>query len=267
MLSPTSLQDGLRRAAAGAWPSKLTTHARQALANSRRARRNRSASRALRRATASGVNASWMSSGTMRSPAIRLTIANGIEFHQTAGRADRSAATADRRRPSACRGAPPARWRFPMPSARHRPPPARCRSRPSTIADGSSDARAGVEQSIVEIGARANTNCARWHRARESGRRPRRGPGRIRRTSFGTAAGQNRDRRRLRREAEAPRNPVARRGALREIDERMADELHRHAGLAVDRFLERERSRARGPRLSRIVFSRPGRHAQICGLM
>ena len=52
-----------------------------------------------------------------------------------------------------------------------------------------------------------------------------------------------------------------------DVEQRMPDPLHRHAGVPVDLFLERERSRARGRQCARIVFIRPGRHAQSCGLM
>ncbi len=164
----------------------------------------------------------------------------GVELDQTAGRCGTRAATGDRRRPSACREARSARSRCPTPSAttigrrEHRIGVAlddreRRRSR-----------RAGSNRRSSRCGARAMTNCAagtRWRIRSAAAMRV----GRMRRTSLGRLPGRMRDRRRVRIETRAAAGTRrARRCRVDQIDQRMPDELDRHAGVAIDRFLERK---------------------------
>ena len=191
------------------------------------------------RATASGVNASWISSGTIRSPAIRLTIANVSTL--TNGRpiryVERRHPVDDHHRRVVQRAS--ARSPCPTRSARRRPPPAprRCRPRRSRRR---ARLRAGVEQAVVEVRRARDHELRVRARSRESAGRGDE-VGRMRRTSFGPAARQHRNRRRVGIAAPSrARNAVADASLRREIDQRMADELHRHAGLAIDRLLERK---------------------------
>jgi len=64
----------------------------------------------------------------------------------------------------------------------------------------------------------------------------------------------------------ADRNASRPADGFREVDERMADELHGHAALTVDRFSNgKDDEHAIGDFPN--GRERPGRHAQICGLM
>ena len=177
-----------------------------------------------------------------------------VELHEPPAKPVLERRQRDRRPPSACRAARSARSRCPTPSARRRQPPAPRRFRPSTIANRLSAASTPARTADRRDAAPARTRTAPRAPLRESSAAAPTSVGRMRRDFTRPAA----------RAARAivgasGIEPEPRRNASRDacgcgqIDQRMADEFHRHAGVAVDRFLERENhEHAVGNRANRL---------------
>ena len=111
---------------------------------------------------------------------------------------------------------------------------------PSTTATGGSPASpSGAKSSAFRCGARASTNCTPGRRAAIE-RGGTHEIGKDRADFIRPAAGQQGHRRRLRFEPAGGEEGLARQPRPREVDQRVAHELHRHARAPVEFLLEGE---------------------------
>ena len=124
----------------------------------------------------------------------------------------------------------------------------------------------GANSASSSAGARATRNCTPGTLRATSDAAAPPALGRIRANLVRPAARQQRHDGPARVEADRRAATSRVSGRPRQVDQRMADELDRHAGLLVDRRLERKDHEHRDRRTGCSVSSRPGRHAQSCGL-